>query len=648
MSITIGSNIGSLTAQRKLAQNSASLGRVFERLSSGQRINRASDDAAGLSIADSLNAQSRIFNQGVRNLNDGLSLLDIADSAIENLSSIMIRLEELAAQAANGVYTNKQRKAMDDEAQALSKEFFRISKTTAFNGQRLLNGEFSEVSLQAGVGHSAVVSAGVGGAMGTGSFGTTTEYLQPETAGSIAVTSGDLNGDGIVDLVSAGFTDTGDGIACVRIGTGNGAFGTAVAYAMESAYTPAVKLGDLNGDGILDMVTAGRSDAADGYATVRLGRGDGTFAEATSYATESRESYGVQLTDLNRDGILDLLTAGRSDATDGYATVRLGRGDGTFDAARSYTTESARSYGLAVGDLNGDGIIDLVTAGHTDTNDGFATVRLGQGDGTFGAAVSYSSETWRSFAVSVGDLNGDGVLDLVTAGCSDAFDGYATVRLGRGDGTFGQATSYSTEPCISYALTLGDLNGDGMLDLISAGYTDAPYDGKVTVRLGGGDGTFGQATSYSSETGFSTGVALGDFNGDGVFDLVTAGYSDADDGYLNVRLGNTRDGIQPLLPFSLTTMADARQALPVFQRKREQLAEQRGEIGAFQSRVDVARNVLEVSSENFRAAESRIRDADIAAESSQLVRLSILQQAASSVLAQANQQPALALQLLSA
>jgi flagellin len=93
-------------------------------------------------------------------------------------------------------------------------------------------------------------------------------------------------------------------------------------------------------------------------------------------------------------------------------------------------------------------------------------------------------------------------------------------------------------------------------------------------------------------------------------------------------------------------LADARQALPVFKQKRDQLAAQRGEIGAFQSRISVASNVLQVTSENFRAAESRIRDADVADETSKLLRLNILQQAASAVLAQANQQPALAIQLL--
>jgi len=136
------------------------------------------------------------------------------------------------------------------------------------------------------------------------------------------------------------------------------------------------------------------------------------------------------------------------------------------------------------------------------------------------------------------------------------------------------------------------------------------------------------------------GVALADLNGDGVLDWA-AGSGNS----VIARVAMTTSGIAPLLPFSLTTVADARQALPVFGRRRQQLAEQRGEIGAFQSRIEVARNVLEVSSENFKAAESRIRNADIADESSRLVRLNILQQAASAILAHANQQPTLALQL---
>lgn len=99
MAATLGANIASLRGQRQEGRTSAELGTVFERLSNGQRISRASDDAAGLAIADSLNAKSRVFCQGVSNRIDGISLLSIADSAIESLSGITARLVELAEQA---------------------------------------------------------------------------------------------------------------------------------------------------------------------------------------------------------------------------------------------------------------------------------------------------------------------------------------------------------------------------------------------------------------------------------------------------------------------------------------------------------------------------------------------------------------------
>ncbi len=138
-------------------------------------------------------------------------------------------------------------------------------------------------------------------------------------------------------------------------------------------------------------------------------------------------------------------------------------------------------------------------------------------------------------------------------------------------------------------------------------------------------------------------VTLADLNEDGVLDLV-AGTRNQET--LIVRLGNTREGISPLLEFSLETQADALQALAPLGDKLDALSEQRGTIGAFQSRLQSALNTLSAVGENYAAAESRIRDADIAFESSKLTRLNILQQAASAVLAQANVQPSLALELL--
>ena len=120
MAIKIGSNLASLNAQRRLGDATNTLSGIYEKLSSGQRINRASDDAAGLAIADELNAKGRIYTQGIRNGNDGISLLNIADSAIDALSGVVTRIRELSEQSANGTYSNQQRAALDAEAQALS------------------------------------------------------------------------------------------------------------------------------------------------------------------------------------------------------------------------------------------------------------------------------------------------------------------------------------------------------------------------------------------------------------------------------------------------------------------------------------------------------------------------------------------------
>ena len=133
MQISFGKTAATLGVIRRLDQSGASLSRLFEQVSSGRRINRASDDAAGLAVASGLNVQSRIYAQGVRNLSDGTSLLSIADQALGQLSNIVNRQLELAEQAANGVLSNTQRESLNLEAQALSEEYNRIIETTTFN-----------------------------------------------------------------------------------------------------------------------------------------------------------------------------------------------------------------------------------------------------------------------------------------------------------------------------------------------------------------------------------------------------------------------------------------------------------------------------------------------------------------------------------
>jgi flagellin len=140
MSINIRTNVPSLVAQRNLNASSGGLTTAFERLSSGLRINRAKDDAAGLSIAESLKADARIASVAIRNASDGISLISIADQAIGQVGNVLTRLAELAEQSANGIFSNDQRSALNNEFQALVQEMERIALTTQFNGLNLLSG----------------------------------------------------------------------------------------------------------------------------------------------------------------------------------------------------------------------------------------------------------------------------------------------------------------------------------------------------------------------------------------------------------------------------------------------------------------------------------------------------------------------------
>lgn len=140
MSINIRTNIASLSAQRNLGLSTSRLNTAYERLSSGFRINRAKDDAAGLSIAEALKADAKVASVGIRNASDGVSIISIADQAIGQIANVLSRLAELAEQSANGVFSNAQRSALQNEFAALGSEIERIAFTTKFNGLTLLSG----------------------------------------------------------------------------------------------------------------------------------------------------------------------------------------------------------------------------------------------------------------------------------------------------------------------------------------------------------------------------------------------------------------------------------------------------------------------------------------------------------------------------
>ena len=283
-----------------------------------------------------------------------------------------------------------------------------------------------------------------------------------------------------------------------------------------------VTAGDFNGDGKKDLATSNRGS---NDVSVLLGNGDGTFQAARSFPAGGGASY-VGVGDFNRDGIQDLVTA---DYNTGTVSVLRGVGDGTFLAPQSFPAGGINPNCLAVGELNGDGAQDLAVAvfGGNTPDARTAAVLLGTGTGAFQPAVSYSAERGPLW-VELGDLNGDGKQDMLVANFGQDT---MSLLLGNGDGTFQTERSLpggacSAPPCGAAALAVGDFNGDGLQDLVIVDY----YSFEVAVMLGNGDATFAAPVAYhvgppSPATSSPATVAVADFNDDGVLDLAVPNWT---------------------------------------------------------------------------------------------------------------------------
>ena len=139
LGMVIGTNVASITAQRHLKESRGDMETSMERLASGQRINSAADDAAGMAIANKLEVKVMSLNQGIRNANDGISMIQVAEGGMEEIGNMLARMKELAVQAANETYTAESLTTMDNEYQGLVVEITRIAQTTDFNGTALLS-----------------------------------------------------------------------------------------------------------------------------------------------------------------------------------------------------------------------------------------------------------------------------------------------------------------------------------------------------------------------------------------------------------------------------------------------------------------------------------------------------------------------------
>jgi hypothetical protein len=275
--------------------------------------------------------------------------------------------------------------------------------------------------------------------------------------------------------------------------------------------------GDFRGTGILDLAVVNLN-----FHTVSVfqGNGDGTFTpNPFTYPVDSRDDEFIAVGDVNGDGHADIVVVGSN------VSVLLNNGDGTFQNAiisPMHDTLASRS-GFALGDVNGDGRLDIVTA-----SDGIG-VLLGNGDGTFRLPYFITSGNQGPRGLVLADLRGTGTLDLATVSFFTQCDpetgecvdyGTVSVRFGTGDGFFQPSRDYDIGGATS-TIAVGDFNGDGIPDLVTGNGFSTLRPISLSVLLGNGDGTF-QRPIYSSLSGAPSSLVAADFNRDGLSDVAAA------------------------------------------------------------------------------------------------------------------------------
>lgn len=348
---------------------------------------------------------------------------------------------------------------------------------------------------------------------GDGTFSAARDYYSPQpSAGQYAygvgVASGDFNGDGKPDFVLGNSGSNNIGIT-VFLGNATGLqSGTNYGSGGNLNF---VGTGDFNGDGKEDIVA---SDDATGKISVFFGNGDGTFQAPVSYGAGAGPAQGLVVGDFNGDGKPDVAVTAAPNAV----VILINNGLGGFNSPTSYFMAD-QGWEIAAADLNNDGIIDLVIP---QAESHFASILLGNGDGTFTAKPDFDLGNSFPAGVALGDWNGDGKNDIAVTIDDDTTRMGVAIALGNGDGTFQTATLYPVTSNVTgypYPAEIHgvDLDHDGNLDLV---YVNSQF-GTVGVLYGTGSGTFGSPNEFPGGV-YSYGLVTADANGDGGVDAIIA------------------------------------------------------------------------------------------------------------------------------
>ncbi len=627
MGMQVNTNIAANNAYRNLATTQNDLSKSLEKLSSGLRINRAADDAAGLAISEGLKSQVGGLTVAARNAQDAVSVLQTAEGSLNEVQSILQRVRDLAVQAGNDSNNKESRQAIQTEVTALSKELTRISESTNFNGTQLLDGTKSMLSFQ--IGANAEASSRIEVDLGKSNVATVANAI----GGGTNVKAVTTIADGAVQLSGVAFdatTVTGD----VNIKQAGGLSFTASFGAADSTRTDADVLAKLKlaatSSGGNFTVTANATDPSkytiqSQDASLASGATNAITVSTTSAGTVS--TSGVAINKATVSGIVTITQAnGDSISHDfGGATSTLTNAQ-IVTAFNTDTSNGGNASKFTISEhATTAGLFTITSANKTltdPTNDGITV------SGNTAGAVSTKGST---YTIATGNkltfAQGGGQTAEFTITADETDIDTLVIALNKTTGTGIGATFLAS-------------NDGGALKITSV---DATKNNATTnaITVSATTATGGTAVSSVALTAFS---AAGTAVGSAGPEVASTGVTDGTDAYEQVSTTANVTTVVAALDFS--SAANAALALTEIDAQITQVSSARAELGANQNRFESVIKNLAVSKENLTAAGSRIRDTDMAEEMVKYTRANILSQAGTAMLAQANQSNSGVLQLL--
>ena len=581
MSLVINTNVASINSQRQLMNSGNALDRSTERLASGQRINSAKDDAAGLAISNRMTSQVRGLNQAVRNANDGVSLVQTAEGALQEVTNILQRMRELSIQSANGIYSDADRNTLNAEVQQLKLELNRIAETTSFNGQPLLDGSLGNTTLQVGSEANQTIDISIASFSTSSLGGSSGDIVGEATTGGLAsltaLAGGDeliVNGTAISDLSPA--TTLNEALAIINSDLdGKGAEAASLVQITS----------DNTGSGILragtDTLTLTKVDG-DGNSQVYVLTGTDSMKELVA---KINEETGIEAT-LNESGKLVLTAAGATSIT-----------------VADNTTNNAAT-----------GLDDVTNGGLTNFSLVFNDTSIEKRGVTIETGAGIAAGEMAALGIDAQDADGNLVSSSITAVTADG-------TLAEGD-------------LIINGIEIGAINA-------GAAVGDTTTE---AIRV------INEASSQTGVVAFLSGtdqIALRSASG-GEISIKYGATADAADvlAFTGLQERNATEGVGSVASIDISTADGAQRAIAIIDKGIDQVSATRADLGAVNNRLDFTVSNLSNVSEKTSAARSRIVDADFAAETADLSRAQVLQQAATAMLAQSNARPEQVLQLL--